>query len=646
MLLSVAVFLALFTSSFAINFDFERIQLTEAETVDYPDIRFADQGAVPYEECKYLPEDDDWPQDEDWARFNETLGGALLKPLPLATPCYAGPLYNANICALLRMQWAFNTPLHASDPTSITSQWSSGYSCVPTSNPNSTCTQGGWPLYVVNATTARHVQLAVNFARNRNIRLAIKNSGHDFNGKTLGGGALSVWVHNLKGLTYYPNYTSPEYTGRAVAYAGGTSTAEASTLMLKNNFTMHVAGGSTVGIAGGWLQAGGHSSYTSQHGLAADNALQLEVVTADGRLVTASAKENPDLFWALRGGGGGNYGIITSVIMKAWERTTTVSGSIMFSTIPTRGTNQAALSSDTFWAGVREYFSYCIPIVDAGGLGYNFIRHTASGNVTGLSFQTSISLPNKSMAQYRAFVRPLLQRLNDIGIAVPIPAAKRHINPPMHSSLSPQPHHLDKRVVGELIPSAWIASRFFLRSSHSTPSGLDSMTNAIRSLIEEGGLTFHGINHAPTRNASGNADNAVLPAWRDAVLHAQGFAGDRHWDGTTIQRSFSDEKKEHDHLQKYMQKWRDVTPGSGSYQNEGDAQDPSWKEAFYGANYARLEGMKKTYDPWGVFWVIGGVTSDEWEVRGSSGGAGSAAGGIVTQDGRLCRVDFDGKRSI
>lgn len=189
------------------------------------------------------------------------------------------------------------------------SQWASGNTCTPTSQPNSTCTQGGYPAYVVRATSARHVQLAVNFARNNKIRLVIKNSGHDFNGKSIGGYSLSVWTHSLKGITYNANYTSPtgSYRGRAVAYAAGVQAYEGSTLMRQKNMTMIVAGGSTVGIAGGFLQGGGHSAYTSYYGLAADQVLALTAVTADGRIVEAHEGQNEDLFWAFRGGGGGPY---------------------------------------------------------------------------------------------------------------------------------------------------------------------------------------------------------------------------------------------------------------------------------------------------------------------------------------------------
>ncbi|KAF2713177.1 hypothetical protein K504DRAFT_398174 [Pleomassaria siparia CBS 279.74] len=85
-----------------------------------------------------------------------------------------------------------------------------------------------------------------------------------------------------------------------------------------------------------------------------------------------------------------------------------------------------------------------------------------------------------------------------------------------------------------------------------------------------------------------------------------------------------------------MQKWRDVTPGSGSYINEGDAQDPSWKSAFFGSNYERLLAIKKKHDPWGVFWAIGAVGYDEWVMQDISGE--KEEGEMVMQDGRLCRA--------
>jgi hypothetical protein len=118
---------------------------------------------------------------------------------------------------------------------------------------------------------------------------------------------LSIWIHNLKGITYQDKYTSPtgSYTGRAVTYSAGTQAFEGSTLMRQKNMSFLVAGGSTVGIAGGFLQGGGHSSFTSYYGLAADQVMALTAVTADGRVVEMHEGLNADLFWAFRGGGGG-----------------------------------------------------------------------------------------------------------------------------------------------------------------------------------------------------------------------------------------------------------------------------------------------------------------------------------------------------
>jgi FAD/FMN-containing dehydrogenase len=74
----------------------------------------------------------------------------------------------------------------------------------------------------------------------------------------------------------------------------------------------------TVKPAGGFAQAGGHAPFSSKYGLAADNILEYKVVTADGRLVVANSKTNPDLFIALRGGGGGTFGVVLEATMNAF----------------------------------------------------------------------------------------------------------------------------------------------------------------------------------------------------------------------------------------------------------------------------------------------------------------------------------------
>lgn len=124
-------------------------------------------------------------------------------------------------------------------------------------------------------------------------------------GKSQGAGSLSIWMHNLKGVEYIPEYTMGSYTGRAARIAAGIQTFELNRAAASSGITILGPGGSTVGVTGGYLQGGGHSILTSLYGLAADQVLSLQIVTADGRFVTASSEENQDLFWAVRGGGGG-----------------------------------------------------------------------------------------------------------------------------------------------------------------------------------------------------------------------------------------------------------------------------------------------------------------------------------------------------
>jgi hypothetical protein len=103
---------------------------------------------------------------------------------------------------------------------------------------NSSCSTGGYPEYVVKATTVAQIQLAVNFVRERNLRLVIKNTGHDFGAKSVGKGALSIWTHFLKDKEYIEKYETKDYTGPAVKLGAGVQAAEANTFSKEHNVTL------------------------------------------------------------------------------------------------------------------------------------------------------------------------------------------------------------------------------------------------------------------------------------------------------------------------------------------------------------------------------------------------------------------------
>lgn len=163
-------------TALSVGFDFERAQLTESDIAGFDALAFGDEVADAHyagAQCKAFPGDRTWPPDTEWSRLNAAVNGNLLKPTPPAVVCYQGPSYNAKACQNL-VRLAGFTQFWIDDPVSILTQWTEGSTCMPAINATGNCTQGGFPTYVVNATNVKHVQAAVNFARNRNVRLVIK----------------------------------------------------------------------------------------------------------------------------------------------------------------------------------------------------------------------------------------------------------------------------------------------------------------------------------------------------------------------------------------------------------------------------------------------------------------------------------------
>ncbi|KAI0101417.1 hypothetical protein F4776DRAFT_669025 [Hypoxylon sp. NC0597] len=192
-------------------------------------------------------------------------------------------------------------------------------SCNPWSEPDVLCTLGNHAVYTLNATQVSHVQRGIKFAKCNNIRLVIRNTGHDYIGKCTGAHSLALWTHHMKSLELI-EFESTNYKGPAIRMGTGVQAIEAYTFV--NSHGLMVAGRlfPPVGIAGGYAQkeGGGHDPLASSYGLGVDQVLEWEVITADVTLITANSTHHSDLFWALRGGGGGTYGVMVSMTVKAF----------------------------------------------------------------------------------------------------------------------------------------------------------------------------------------------------------------------------------------------------------------------------------------------------------------------------------------
>src|ERR1700730_4761104 len=159
------------------------------------------------------------------------------------------------------------------------------------------------PALIARCTGTADVIRSVNFARDRGLHIAVRGGGHSFPGHSVCDGGLVIDLSAMKGIRVDPAARRAQ-AQPGVKWIDFDHETQA--------FALATSGGtvSDTGIAGLTL-VGVLGFLSSKYGLTIDNLISADVVTADGRLLTANATQNPDLFWALRGGGG-NFGIVTS----------------------------------------------------------------------------------------------------------------------------------------------------------------------------------------------------------------------------------------------------------------------------------------------------------------------------------------------
>lgn len=285
------------------------------------------------ETCKAHPGTSAWPSASTWAALNRTLDGRLLQPPPPGAVCHPGqPTYNASQCANVAEEWK-TYEFHAANPISVMWDKFDNYTCLP--EKNVTCSPAGYPAYVVNASCAEHVKIGVDFgkischvfyivfklfasansisqsARKHNIRLNVKNTGHDYLGRSNSPGSLSIWTHHLNKITYNEGQFKLHGSGKVISgnsftAGGGSQMYDIYAAADKHNQTIVGGGAKSVGV-GGYITGGGHSILAPRHGLAADNVWEMEIVTPGGDILTVNEDQHPDLFWAMRGVGASTF---------------------------------------------------------------------------------------------------------------------------------------------------------------------------------------------------------------------------------------------------------------------------------------------------------------------------------------------------
>ena len=250
-----------------------------------------------------------WPTDAAWTALSAKVSGRLNKVTPPFTACAADP--KSEACAALFKN--LRNPYFIGDNVALTQTL--GYTDAWTSQPS---------VYAVKAQSAADVAAAVVFAREHKLRLVVKGGGHSYLGTSNAADSMLVWTRAMHDIELHDAFVAKGFEGHVPPQHAVTVGAGAIWKQVYDAVTTrggrYVQGGgcTTVGVAG-LVQSGGFGSFSKGFGTAASNLLEAEVVTADGQIRIANACTNPDLFWAIKGGGGGTFGVVTRLTLRTHD---------------------------------------------------------------------------------------------------------------------------------------------------------------------------------------------------------------------------------------------------------------------------------------------------------------------------------------
>ncbi|PGG99308.1 hypothetical protein AJ79_08576 [Helicocarpus griseus UAMH5409] len=543
--------------------------------------------------CKCYEGDDCWPTKAAWSTLSTAVGGRLEKVVPVAAVCYNEfegiPTYDAEECAQVTENYSNEQWQTDQQVLNLWDYWTNT-TCLPTDNPEASCTLGYYPEYVIMAETASDVKAGIDFARENNVRLIIRNTGHDFLGRSTGYGSLAINTHSFKDMEYMKHYISPggEYEGSALKIGAGVQGVDIYSLLNKQDPPQVFIGGecATVGIAGGYIQGGGHGPLSTLYGMAADQALEFEVITADGEFRSVSAVNNPDLFWALKGGGPATYAAVLSVTVKTFDDTKAAGFTLDLNT--THTTN-----ADLFWKGVEIFHSYSNHWIENGMMVYFEIY---SGNM----FRVHPAVgPNMTAEQLQTLAQPVMDELDAAGVPYDYAIKEFGSFYDLYMELfEPEPVPQTALVGGRIFAKADIAD-YNAEIVQGYRSGIDG---------DAGNMLYIGHVVGPGVGKP-EADNAIHPTWRQASTFTITSLAVPVGANLTQKRT----------LQDYLNEKVDgpliaASPNGAAYVNEGNLEEPNWQEAYWGFKYPRLYELKKKWDPEHVFYARTTPGTEAWEV--------------------------------
>ena len=555
-----------------------------------------------------------WPSEASWDQLDHDVGGRLIKVRSPLADCVGGTP-DAHCEQVFK---ELKNPYYLGDEVGLTQ--SLGWVGAWTSEPS---------VYAVAAKTTQDVVAAVNFARTNNLRLVVKSGGHSYQGSSNAANSLLLWTRHMNAVTLHDAFVGAGCAGtaepqQAVSIEPGAIWGHVyNQVMTKAGRYVQGGGCMTVGVVG-LILGGGFGSCSKAFGQAGASLLEAEVVTADGDVKIANACANPDLFWALKGGGGG-FGIVTRVTLRTHTLPEFMGG--VFATIKA--------SSDEAYrrliAKSVEFYSQSL-----------FNPHWGEQFGFGPSGILSIAMVQQGLGQqqveetWRPFFDWVSAAPQDFGIV----SAPRIISEPAHLfwdpvALKTAPGLVlsDDRpgapadnvfwasnlgeagIVWHAFQSAWLPQSLLADDQR------ERLVDALFAAAKHRGISLHfnkGLAGGTPEAIAAARDTAMNPAVVDAFALAISGAGGppAYPDVPGHEPDVALARREAEAVAAAMNEIRRVAPRAGSYVWETDYFQPHWQEAFWGENYDRLLAVKSKYDPDGLFFLHHGVGSEDWSADG------------------------------
>ncbi|KIJ13627.1 hypothetical protein PAXINDRAFT_80811 [Paxillus involutus ATCC 200175] len=538
------------------------------------------------QECLCTSDQSCWPNAAEFSQLQTQVSQPLIYPIPTASACYPTSDPSGNCTEVIDNwtdgDWRSSMPGSMEAPNFETLILKNGTieACYLNTTITGTCGQGRVPVIGVDARSVVDVQAAVNFSVKHNLKLVVKNTGHDFLGRSAARGSFVVWTHNMKNITFNPAFVPQgapaNETDDVVTLGAGVQWGEAYAAVDQNG--RMIVGGSvgSIGAAGGWLAGGGHSALSPTYGLGVDNAIEISVVLSTGEYLTVNNYQNPDLFWALRGGGGSTYGIVTSVTYRTYP---SVPAQIFL--FEANVTNSSAMQEL-----VGELLQSQTQFTDYGWGGYGTIT-----NQSLIIFYMAPNMTNETAtATTQAWTNYALS-LEPWGVA-------------STTTIYPIPSWHD---FYEILISFGIqdGANFMATSRLLSKDTVSNKYKEVAQVLINCSAAFATVAGGKVNQI--DPDSAGLnPAWRNAVVET---LCEIFWeDGASL----TEIEGKIDQLKGSIKTMYDLTPNDGAYFNEASLFEIDWKETFFGSHYSTLKSIKNKYDPYKLFVVAEGVGSDDW----------------------------------